>query len=321
MAVLSQSSLVGPTASPRVSPTVAAIETVGLTKCFGSHRGLEDLTLNVQRGEVMGFLGPNGSGKTTAIRMLMGFLRPTAGRASIFGLDVFRESPAIKRRVGYLPGDVALYGNRTGRELLSFVGSVRGLDELPRAQELVELLNAEMDRPMKKCSRGMRQKIALVLTLAHDPDLLILDEPTSGLDPLAQRALLILLDGLGREGKTVFFSSHILSEAEQICDRVAILRSGRLAALSSVDKLREQKYKEVTISYHGEVPRLDGLPGAEVIWQHEGRMTFRARGDAKALLTFLAGCALVDVSISEPSLEEVFLDYYREEGTIEDPRS
>jgi ABC-2 type transport system ATP-binding protein len=166
----------------------------------------------------------------------------------------------------------------------------------------------------------MRQKIALVLTLAHDPDLLILDEPTIGLDPLAQRALLTLLDQLGQEGKTIFFSSHVLSEAEQICDRVAILRSGRLVALSPVEKLREQKHKEVTISYDGTPPSLNGLPDAEVIWQHEGRMTFRARGDTNGLLAFLSNCSLTDVSISEPSLEEVFLDYYRGEDTVEDAR-
>src|SRR5581483_7099300 len=200
------------------------IETNGLTKYFGPHRGVEDLTLAIRQGEVLGFLGPNGSGKTTAIRMLMGFLRPSRGGATIFGLDVVRDSQQIKRRVGYLPGEVALYGGSTGRELLSFVMQIRGLREAPRALEVASLLDAEMDRPNKKCSRGMRQKIALVLTLAHDPDLLILDEPTSGLDPLAQRALLGLLDRLAGEGKTVFFSSHILSEAEQICDRVAILR-------------------------------------------------------------------------------------------------
>ena len=321
MVVLSPSSPVRLAAPANVSPTVSTIETVGLTKYFGPHRGLEDLTLHVSPGEVLGFLGPNGSGKTTAIRILMGFLRPTAGRASVFGLDVLRDSLAIKQRVGYLPGDVALYGNRTGYQLLSFVARIRGVDEMPRAREVVDLLDAEMDRPIKKCSRGMRQKIALVLTLAHDPDLLILDEPTTGLDPLAQRALLTLLDRLGQEGKTVFFSSHILSEAEQICDRVAILRRGRLVALSPVGKLREQKYKEVTISYDGTLPQLNSLPDAEVIWQHEGRMTFRARGDTKALLAFLSGSSLTDVSISEPSLEEVFLDYYREEGAVEDAGS
>ena len=297
------------------------IETNGLTKYFGPHRGVEDLTLAIRQGEVLGFLGPNGSGKTTAIRMLMGFLRPSRGGATIFGLDVVRDSQQIKRRVGYLPGEVALYGGSTGRELLSFVMQIRGLREAPRALEVASLLDVEMDRPNKKCSRGMRQKIALVLTLAHDPDLLILDEPTSGLDPLAQRALLGLLDRLAGEGKTVFFSSHILSEAEQICDRVAILRRGQLVALSPVEDLRERKYKEVTIAFQGPPPRLVGLEDAEVIWQHEGRMTFRVRGDANALLAFLRNCDLSDVSIAEPSLEDVFLDYYKEGEPGEDAHS
>jgi len=160
----------------------------------------------------------------------------------------------------------------------------------------------------------MRQKVALVLTFAHDPELLILDEPTSGLDPLAQRAVLDLLDSEGKRGKTVFFSSHVLSEAEQICDRVAILKAGRLVVLDSVDSLRSRKYKEVTVVYKGNPPVLDGLEDVQVVWRHDGRITFRVKGDLNRLLAALQGTELEDLSIAEPSLEEVFLDYYRDGG-------
>ncbi len=287
------------------------LELDGLTKYYGSHRGIEGVSLVAERGEVLGLLGPNGAGKTTVLRVLMGFLRPTSGRASVLGFDCARQSVDVRRRVGYLPGDIALYGERTGRELLAFAMRARGMEGTGRAEDLAKALNAPMDRPVKKCSRGMRQKVALVLTLAHDLDVLILDEPTTGLDPLAQRTLLDLLNAEGRRGKTVLLSSHVLSEAEHICDRVAILREGRLITVDRVETLRERKYKEVTVVYDGSPPNLEGLEGLQVTWQHEGRMTFRVKGDVNALLARLAGQRLADVTISEPSLEEVFLDYYR----------
>jgi len=290
---------------------VSALEIDHLTKFYGPHRGVEELTLSAAPGEVLGFLGPNGSGKTTTIRVLLGFLRPTSGRASVLGWDAARQSVEVRRHVGYLPGDVALYGERTGDELLALASRARG-KEPTRAAEIARALEAPMDRPLKKCSRGMRQKVALVITLAHDPEVLILDEPTSGLDPLAQRTLLELLDQEGRRGKAVFFSSHILSEAEHICDRVAILREGRLVVLDKVEKLRERKYKEVSLVYSGPPPNLDGLDDVQVVWQHDGRMTFRMRGDMRILMSRLAACAVEDVAIEEPSLEEVFLDFYRE---------
>lgn len=285
-----------------------------LTKYYGPQRGVEGLSLTAEPGEILGFLGPNGSGKTTTIRVLLGFLRPTTGWASVLGLDVVRESVEIRRRVGYLPGDVALYGERTGEDLLAFVLRVRDLPRAPRVTDMVRALGASMDRPLKKCSRGMRQKVALVLALAHDPELLILDEPTSGLDPLAQRVVLDLLREERRRGKMVFFSSHALWEAEEICDRVAILREGRLVTVDRVERLRERKYREVIIAYEGAPPNLEGLGDVQVLWRQDGRMAFRIRGDPNLLLARLQECRLLDLTIGEPSLEEVFLEYYREEG-------
>lgn len=260
---------------------------------------------------MLGFLGPNGSGKTTTIRLLLGFLNPTSGSAAVLGFDSRRESVEIRRRVGYLPGDVSLYGDRTGEELLELSLRVRGVDDRGMAERAVEAVGATMDRTVKKLSRGMRQKVAIVLAMAHDPELLIMDEPTSGLDPLAQRSLLELLREEASRGKTIFFSSHVLSEAEELCDRVAILMNGRLAELDTVDGLRSRKYKHVTLAYTGEAPKLDGIPGLEMLWQRDHRLAFRARIEAKELLARLVECDIKDVTIAEPSLEDVFLDYYR----------
>ena len=287
------------------------IRLLHLSKSYGKHRGIDDLTLDVHAGEVLGFLGPNGAGKTTAIRTLMGFLRPSAGMADVAGMNVTLHSVEVRKVTGYLPGDPAFYSGRTGWDLLHLSLRARGLSEGILTERVVKALGAPMDRDVKKCSRGMRQKIALVVALAHDPQVLILDEPTGGLDPLGQRALLEIIDERARAGRTVLLSSHILSEVEQVCHRVAILSEGRLSTLSTVEALRSQKYKEVTVAFDGPAPDLTGVGEVEVIWEHEGRMTFRVRGDSRQLLRALAASNVTDVSITEPSLEEVFLDYYR----------
>jgi ABC-2 type transport system ATP-binding protein len=289
------------------------IQLDGLTKYYGPHRGVDDLTLDARAGEVLGFLGPNGSGKTTTLRLLLGFLKPTSGKATVLGLDSLSDSVEIRKRVGYLPGDISLYPDRTGEELVGLSLAVRGISERRIANEVAESLDATMDRPMKKCSRGMRQKVALALALAHDPELLIMDEPAAGLDPLAKRTLLGLLRAEAERGKTVFFSSHVLSEAEEICDRVAILREGRLIALDSVSGLRGRKYKNFTLAYSGPAPDLKGLDDLEMLWEREQRMAFRARVDINELFVRLSKTVIEDLTIVEPSLEDVFLDYYRGE--------
>jgi ABC-2 type transport system ATP-binding protein len=283
-----------------------------LTKFYGPNRGIEDLTLEVRAGEVLGFLGPNGAGKTTALRLLIGLLRPTSGSAEIMGFDTARESVEVRRRVGYLPGDPALYGNRNGNELLKLVMRARKIDHAPLAERLIETLNAPMERDIRKCSRGMREKVALVLALSHDPDVMVLDEPTTGLDPLGQRAMLSFLRERAEAGRTVILSSHILSEVEQICGRVAILREGRLTRLDTVEALRQEKFRQVTVDFDGEAPSFEGLGDYEVISREAKRMVVRVRGDVQALLATLAAAQVTDVSITEPSLEEVFLDYYRD---------
>ncbi len=286
-----------------------------LTNFYGPNRGVEDLTLDVRAGEVLGFLGPNGAGKTTALRLLMGLLRPTSGSAEVMGFDSRRESVEVRRRVGYLPGDPALYGNRNGNELLRLAMRTRGLDHAPLAERLIEILNAPMERDIRKCSRGMRQKVALVLALGHDPEVLVLDEPTTGLDPLGQRAMLSFLRERAEAGRTVLLSSHMLSEVEQVCGRVAILREDRLRRLDTVEALREEKFRQVTVDFDGDPPSFEGVGDYEVISQEARQMVVRVRGDARELLSVLAAAQITDVSIMEPSLEEVFLEYYRDEGS------
>src|SRR5204863_9002323 len=213
-----------------------AIQTIALTKRYAEVRALEAIDLLVQQGEVFGFLGPNGSGKSTTIRMLLGFLHPSAGSARVLGLDIVRESVAVRRRTGYLPGGIALYDSMTGEALLDYLARLSDRPPVRRADlcERLELSPRTLRRKVRDYSRGMRQKIGIVQALQHDPELAILDEPSEGLDPLMQRAFYDILDRLKAAGRTVFFSSHVLSEVERVCDRVAIIRHGRLVAVQDV---------------------------------------------------------------------------------------
>src|SRR5687768_2957440 len=257
-----------------------AIVTAGLSKRYGHGRmpwrrareglppadgvrALDDLTIAVREGEIFGFLGPNGAGKSTAIRLLLGFLHPSAGSASVYGHDVVTDSVEIRRRVGYLPGGIALYDTLTGERLLDYLGGLTGRPPVRRAElcDRLELSAATLRRPVRDYSRGMRQKVGIVQALQHDPELAILDEPTEGLDPLMQRAFYAILDDLRADGRTIFFSSHVLSEVERVCDRVAIVRRGRLVALEEVAKLLDRRKRNVEMRLSGPPPRLEAVPG------------------------------------------------------------
>ena len=218
-----------------------AIETEKLTKSYGRKaRGIEEVDLAVEEGEVFGFLGPNGAGKTTTVRTLLGFLRPTGGRGEVFGLDIRKDSVEVRARVGNLPGEFALEDKMTGEGLLRFFARLRGVKDLGYARELAERLGAELHRPMRRLSRGNKQKIGLVQAMFHRPPLLILDEPTGGLDPLVQEEFLDIIEEVKAEGRTVFFSSHNLAEVERVCDRVGIIRGGRLVAVETTETLDRQ---------------------------------------------------------------------------------
>lgn len=303
-----------------------AIETLGLTKVYGGRapsfrrrgpraigiRALDDVTIEVRRGEIFGFLGPNGAGKSTTIRMLLGFLHPTAGRATVLGLDSVRASVEIRRTVGYLPGGIAFWDNLTGERLLDELAALSGRAPTRRAALLdrLELSPTTLKRPVRDYSRGMRQKLGIIQALQHDPELAILDEPSEGLDPLMQRAFYGILDDLRRGGRTIFFSSHVLSEVERVCDRVAIIRLGRLVALEEVPALLARRKRNVELRLGGPAPELEGVPGVSDVVIGDGRLTCGLEGDVGPFLAAIAGHAIHDMTIEPARLEEAFLEFY-----------
>ena len=303
------------------------IEIRSLTKHYGGRRrprrrrtelvrALSNLTVDVNEGEIFGFLGPNGAGKTTTIRLLLGFLHPTVGDARVLGHDIRHESLAIRSGTGYLPGGIALYDTLTGEQVLNYLAGLYGRTA-PRRAELadrMEMSAATLRRPVRDYSRGMRQKIGIIQALQHDPPLAILDEPTEGLDPLMQRAFYELIDDVRKEGRTIFFSSHVLSEVERMCDRVAIIRAGELVALEDVADLLARRRRRVEMRLAGEPPVLDGIAGVSEIVVREGLLTCALEGDVGPFLSAIAGAPISDLTIEPARLEEAFLEYYAEEA-------
>jgi ABC-2 type transport system ATP-binding protein len=293
--------------------TVPAIETDRLTKRYGAARGIEDLTMEVDRGEVFGFLGPNGAGKTTTIRTVLGLLRPTSGSARVLGLDAARAGLAIRARLGNLPGEFAFDEHMTGRELIGLAGALRGIGDLRPAFLLAERFEADLTRRLGDLSRGNRQKIGLIQALWHDPELLVLDEPTGGLDPLMQEEFHAVVAERRAAGRTVFLSSHDLDEVQRVCDRVGIIRDGRLVAVEDVDRMRERAYRTVRVRFDGPVPAAE-LQALTVVdgLEADGRAaTFRVRGELDPVVKALGRHTVRDLEVTRPTLEELFLTYYR----------
>jgi ABC-2 type transport system ATP-binding protein len=296
-----------------------AISLHNVTKRYGDFTAVDDLNLEVRRGEILGFLGPNGAGKTTTIRILTGFLRPTTGRVRLLGHDMAEEQAALRARasLGFVPDVAGLDATATGEWLLDDLAGLQGRPPVDRETVIaaMELHSRDLRRPMGRLSRGTRQKINIVQGLQHRPDLIILDEPAEGLDPLAKRALFRLLNNARERGATLFFSSHILSEVEEMCDRVALIRRGRLVAVDEIATLRANLQRRVDVLLAEPVDigeQLAGLPGISGIVHRDGRWLF-ATSDLPATLSLLARLPVLDVAIEPPSLEEVFLSYYREE--------
>jgi len=291
---------------------VHAIHTAGLTKHFGAIHALDSLSIDVREGETFGFLGPNGAGKSTTIRLLLGYLHPTSGHGRVLGLDIVNESVALRRRVGYLPGGIALYDTLTGEQQLDYLAALTGRPPSRRAElcEELELSAGTLKRLVRDYSRGMRQKIGIVQALQHDPDLAILDEPSEGLDPLMQRAFYRILDGLKAEGRTIFFSSHVLSEVQRVCDRVAIIRSGRLVLVEEVASLLARQQRNVSMRVDGSPPRLDGVAGVSRIESLNGHLTCRVEGDIGPFLAAITEARVIDLTIEVAGLEEAFLEFY-----------
>ena len=293
----------------------AVIETSGLTKTYGKDRGIKNVDLTVNEGEVFGFLGPNGAGKTTTVRTLLGFMTPTDGRAEVLGMDIEKDSVAIRSMVGNLPGEFTLEDRMTGDQLLKFFARLRGVKNLDYAYEIAERIDADMGRPMRRLSRGNKQKIGLVQAMFHRPPLLILDEPTGGLDPLVQEEFLKIIGEVKEEGRTVFFSSHTLGEVERICDRVGIIREGKLTAVETTDDLINKSFRHVSLSFAGklgddEAERFEELEGVEEFRRENSRLSFDLHGNLDALIKLAARHELVDMMYERPSLEEIFLAYY-----------
>lgn len=294
----------------------AVIQTHNLTHRYGKVMAIEDVNLTVYRGEIFGFLGPNGAGKTTTIRTLLDFIRPSAGSATIFGLDTVRDSVAIRRRIGYLPTELTLLDNWTGIQYIRWLEAVRGAKDgyLAEAQRLAERLEFDLSRSLKGLSTGMKRKMGLIVALAHKPELLILDEPTTGLDPLMQQVFHELMHEVRAEGRTVFLSSHNLPEVEAICDRVGIIRDGHLEAVESVANLTRAAFRWITFAFDRALPLEDfrALPGISEVSADGARLRMRISGEASmdALIKLAARYTVTDIAIEHPTLEEIFLAYY-----------
>lgn len=291
---------------------MAAIRTVGLTKRYGSLAALDSLDLEVPEGDVLGYLGPNGSGKTTTIRLLLGLIRASAGRAEIFGADCQRDPVAVHRRLAYVPGEVSLWPSLTGTETLHLLGRVQGRVDTAYRDELIERFELDPSRKVRSLSKGNRQKLVLIAALMGRADLLLLDEPTSGLDPLKEREFQACVGEAQGRGQTVFLSSHLLSEVEATCHRVAILRAGRLVEIGRLDSLRHLAAVQVEADLDGPVPSLDGVPGLSGVTVDGTTVRCHVTGGIGPLLTVLTPVGVRRLVSREPSLEELFLSRYGE---------
>jgi beta-exotoxin I transport system ATP-binding protein len=298
----------------------AAIATDGLTKHYGDVEALTDLTLEVKMGEVFGFLGPNGAGKTTTIRTLLDLIRPTRGSASILGMDSHQDSVEIRNRVGYLPSDLAMYPNLTGRDMITYFANLRGGVDDDYVDELAQRLQADLSRKIGDYSSGNRQKVGLILTFMSRPDVLIMDEPSSGLDPLIQREFQTMMREVVNEGRAVFLSSHTLSEVQRVADRVGIIRNGHLVDVEFVDDLRSKAVRTVELQFTTPVEAavFEAIPGVRdvSVASHHAMMSFD--GSMDTLLGVVTDrYTLVDINTQEADLEEIFLEYYRTDDPVQ----
>ncbi len=312
---------------------MSILQTLQLTRTYGSRRGIRDVSLSVDSGQIVGFLGPNGAGKSTTIRVLLGLLKPESGAASILGKDCWRDGASIRRDVGYVAGDVRLYSWLSLERGIKLLKSMRPEGMVSRARELAERFQLEPNLPARKMSRGNRQKLALVLALAHDPQVVILDEPTSGLDPLMQDTLMAILRELATKGHTILFSSHTLAEVESLCDRIAVIRDGRIIVDDRLSLLQQKAPRRIVATFEAERLVPADLPdGVKSLWkpgtcsavavddnsllgippaQLPRTCIFEMTGSVSSLLPWLQQHAPQDFSVGAPSLDALFREYYR----------
>jgi ABC-2 type transport system ATP-binding protein len=287
-----------------------AIETKNLTKFYGKIKGIENLNFSVKKGEIFGFLGPNGAGKTTTIRTLLGYLKPTAGEAYILGKSINDDIVDIKRNVGYIPGDLNLYGHLSGRQFLGYFASLRDT-EMSLLDDLLKIFDVPLDRKIKGYSKGMKQKLGIIQAFMDDPKIVIMDEPTSGLDPLLQQKFYDFLHDQKKKGRTMFFSSHVLSEVDKICDRVGIIRNGNLVALEDVETLKGKMGRIIRVRIKENPDMFNGPDNMKI---KDGWIEFVTNDDVDYWIKILSKYTIVDLEINEFSLEDIFIHYY--EGQI-----
>ncbi|WP_027409158.1 ABC transporter ATP-binding protein [Anoxybacteroides tepidamans] len=287
------------------------IEVKGLTKHFANQKGIFDVSFTVERGEVFGFLGPNGAGKSTTIRHLLGFMKPTKGTARINGHDCWREASIVQKYVGYLPGEISFLEGMTGMDFLNLLAGMRRMTDFTYRNELIERLQFDVDTPIRKMSKGMKQKVGIVAAFMHDPEVIILDEPTSGLDPLMQQTFIQIVLEEKKRGKTLFMSSHSFPEIERTCDRAAIIKNGRIVAINNVHELQSMQRKlfDITLASEQEAQAL--AQSSLDIVEHDGvRVRIAVQGNYNAFLAELTKYKVQNVDMHVQSLEDIFMNYY-----------
>lgn len=290
------------------------IEIKNLTKNYGKARGITDVSFNVEEGEIFGFIGPNGAGKSTTIRTLLALIYPTSGSATIFGKDCIRFAPEIKKEIGYLPSEVFYYDKMKVIDLLKYSCSFYKKDCSKRIHELAELMNLDLNRKIDDLSLGNKKKVGIVQGLLHEPKLIILDEPTSGLDPLMQQKFFDLLVEENKKGTTILFSSHILSEVQRLCNRVAIIKEGRIVKVDKISTLKENNYKKFKIETMSKLAKdyfdITGVSDLEV---RDNIVSFLFRGNINSIMKKISGIEIINLWVEEPNLEEIFMHYYEKE--------
>ncbi|GAM15618.1 ABC transporter ATP-binding protein [Mesobacillus selenatarsenatis] len=290
------------------------IEIKNLTKMYGKVRGIEDVSFNVEEGEIFGFIGPNGAGKSTTIRTLLSLIYPTSGRATIFGKDIITAAPEIKKDIGYLPSEVFYYDNMKVMDLLKYSASFYKKDCTKRIKELADIMELDLTKKIDDLSLGNKKKVGIVQGLLHEPKLIILDEPTSGLDPLMQQKFFDLLEIENKKGATILFSSHILSEVQRLCDRVAIIKDGRIVTVEKISTLKENTYKKFKVETNSVIDKnFFNIDGVNQLEQDGGSVSFLFRGNINSIMKKIAEIEIANLWVEEPDLEEIFMHYYEKE--------
>jgi len=294
---------------------VNVIEINNLTKTYGKSRGISDISFHVEQGEVFGFIGPNGAGKSTTIRTLLSLIYPTSGSATIFGKDCIKFAPEIKKEIGYLPSEVFYYDNMKVKDLLKYSASFYKKDCSRRMKELAEIMDLDLNKKIDDLSLGNKKKVGIVQGLLHEPKLIILDEPTSGLDPLMQQKFFELLEEENRKGATILFSSHILSEVQRLCNRVAIIKEGKIVTVEKISTLQENNYKRFKVELKSTLdPEYFNIMGVNNLQAKGNVISFLFKGNINTVLKKIAEMEIANLWIEEPDLEEIFMHYYEKEA-------